>query len=76
MSTSQKMSRRNFIQGVAFAGAAGILSPSLNRAMGYESPNERPVFATIGLRNQGWAITNKSTTTNTTIPPYQYHFLT
>ncbi|QDU05355.1 Inositol 2-dehydrogenase [Gimesia chilikensis] len=61
MSTSQKMSRRNFIRGVAFAGAAGILSPSLNRAMGYESPNERPVFATIGLRNQGWAITNKST---------------
>ncbi|MFI4849429.1 MAG: Gfo/Idh/MocA family protein [Gimesia chilikensis] len=61
MSTSQKMSRRNFIQGVAFAGAAGILRPSLNRAMGYESPNERPVFATIGLRNQGWAITNKST---------------
>ncbi|QDV20477.1 Inositol 2-dehydrogenase [Gimesia panareensis] len=61
MSTSQKISRRNFIQGVAFAGAAGILSPSLNRAMGYESPNERPVFATIGLRNQGWAITNKST---------------
>lgn len=25
-----------------------------------DSPNERPVFATIGLRNQGWAITSKS----------------
>lgn len=25
-----------------------------------ESPNERPVFATIGLRNQGWEITQKS----------------
>lgn len=61
MSKSQKISRRNFIQGVACAGAAGILSPGLNRALGYESPNERPVFATIGLRNQGWTITNKST---------------
>lgn len=29
-------------------------------AFGAESPNERPVFATIGLRNQGWTITNKS----------------
>jgi predicted dehydrogenase len=28
--------------------------------MGYQSPNDRPVFATIGLRNQGWAITSKS----------------
>lgn len=41
-------------------GAAGILLPSANRAFGYQSPNERPVFATIGLRNQGWAITSKS----------------
>jgi predicted dehydrogenase len=31
-----------------------------DRADGYQSPNERPVFATIGLRNQGWAITSKS----------------
>lgn len=28
--------------------------------MGYQSPNDRPVFGTIGLRNQGWAITSKS----------------
>ena len=42
------------------AGAASIVIPSTHRALGYESPNERPVFATIGLRNQGWAITNKS----------------
>ena len=25
-----------------------------------QSPNDRPVFATIGLRNQGWAITQKT----------------
>ncbi|MBW3542945.1 MAG: Gfo/Idh/MocA family oxidoreductase [Planctomycetes bacterium] len=34
--------------------------PSANRAFGYRSSNDRPVFATIGLRNQGWAITSKS----------------
>ncbi len=60
MSTSQKITRRNFIQGVAFAGAATVLSPSAHRAFGYQSPNDRPVFATIGLRNQGWSITSKS----------------
>jgi predicted dehydrogenase len=42
------------------AGAASILLPSVNRAAGNESPNDRPVFATIGLRNQGWTITEKS----------------
>ncbi len=31
--------------------------PQLARA---EAANERPVFATIGLRNQGWTITSKS----------------
>jgi predicted dehydrogenase len=45
---------------VAAAGAAGIMLPSADRALGFQSPNERPVFATIGLRNQGWAITQKS----------------
>ena len=45
---------------MAAAGPASIVLPSINRALGYESPNDRPVFATIGLRNQGWAITNKS----------------
>jgi kynurenine formamidase len=34
-------------------------APSANRAFGYQSPNDRPVFATIGLRNQGWAITRR-----------------
>lgn len=60
MQASQQTSRRQFLQGIAFAGAASILLPSANRAFGYQSSNERPVFATIGLRNQGWAITSKS----------------
>ncbi len=60
MPTSRQTSRRQFLQGVAAAGAAGVLLPSANRAFGYQSSNERPVFATIGLRNQGWAITSKS----------------
>ena len=58
--TTQQTTRRRFLQGVAAAGAASILLPSTNRAFGYQSPNDRPVFATIGLRNQGWAITQKS----------------
>jgi len=60
MSISGNTTRRRFLKGLAFTGAASILSPSLHRAFGYQSANERPVFATIGLRNQGWAITNKS----------------
>jgi predicted dehydrogenase len=60
MPTSPQTSRRQFLQGLAAAGAAGILLPSANRALGYQSPNDRPVFATIGLRNQGWEITSKS----------------
>ncbi|MGY8770005.1 MAG: Gfo/Idh/MocA family protein [Pirellulales bacterium] len=60
MSSSRQTTRRQFVQGMAAAGAAGILLPSSERAFGAESPNERPVFATIGLRNQGWSITSKS----------------
>ncbi|MBM83294.1 MAG: oxidoreductase [Planctomycetaceae bacterium] len=60
MSKSHKITRRSFLQCAAAAGAAAIFSPSPDRAFGYLSANERPVFATIGLRNQGWAITNKS----------------
>jgi predicted dehydrogenase len=54
-----RTSRRQFLQGIAAAGAASLLLPA-GRAFGYESPGDRPVFATIGLRNQGWAITSKS----------------
>ncbi|WP_339733611.1 Gfo/Idh/MocA family oxidoreductase [uncultured Gimesia sp.] len=60
MPTSRQITRRNFLQGAAFAGAASIFCPSADRAFGYQSPNDRPVFATIGLRNQGWGITSKS----------------
>lgn len=60
MPTSNQKSRRHFLQSLAAAGAAGMLFPSSNRAFGYESSNDRPIFATIGLRNQGWAITSKS----------------
>jgi predicted dehydrogenase len=52
--------RRRFLQTVAAAGVAGGVVPMAGRSFGQGSPNERPVFATIGLRNQGWAITNKS----------------
>jgi predicted dehydrogenase len=60
MATSRQTSRRRFLQSLAGAGSASILLPSATRAFGYESSNDRPVFATIGLRNQGWAITSKS----------------
>lgn len=60
MPTFHQTSRRQFLQGLVATGTAGLLLPSANRAFGYQSPNDRPVFATIGLRNQGWAITSKS----------------
>jgi predicted dehydrogenase len=52
--------RRRFLQGVTAAGAFSILVRPTDRAFGYQSANDRPVFATIGLRNQGWTITSKS----------------
>jgi predicted dehydrogenase len=60
MSGSRPTTRRRFLQGTATAATTAILSPSTDQAFGNRSANERPVFATIGLRNQGWAITNKS----------------
>jgi predicted dehydrogenase len=62
MPTARKQSRRQFLlaSASAAAGAAGILLPSARRAFGYQAPSDRPVFATIGLRNQGWEITSKS----------------
>jgi predicted dehydrogenase len=60
MPTRSQTSRRQFLQGLAAAGGASVLLPSAGRAWGDESPNDRPVFATIGLRNQGWEITSKS----------------
>jgi predicted dehydrogenase len=60
MTALSRQSRRQFLQNVAAAGSLSILLPSGKRAFGYRSANDRPVFATIGLRNQGWAITSKS----------------
>lgn len=59
MPTHRQTSRREFLQQVAAASAFAGLMPSA-RAFGETSPNERPTFATIGLRNQGWTITSKS----------------
>ncbi|WP_168565520.1 Gfo/Idh/MocA family protein [Crateriforma spongiae] len=53
-------SRRRFLQAMAATGAAGVSLAASPRSMAAISPNERPVFATIGLRNQGWTITSKS----------------
>ena len=58
--TAHSTTRRGFLQTAAAAGAATVWTHTAGRAHGYVSPNERPVFATIGLRNQGWTITNKS----------------
>ena len=60
MPVTNSKSRRSFLQTVTAAGTAVSLSSSMNPAFGYRSPNDRPVFATIGLRNQGWTITEKS----------------
>ncbi len=60
MSASDKATRRGFLRSVAAAGATGIILSSDHRALGFQSPNDRPVMATIGLRNQGWEITQKT----------------
>ena len=60
MSGSQPLSRRRFVQSAAAVGTAGMYFTSTGRVAADLSPNERPVFATIGLRNQGWSITSKS----------------
>jgi predicted dehydrogenase len=57
---STRTPRRRFLKGVAASGVGGLLVPVSRRSMANESPNDRPVFATIGLRNQGWGITAKS----------------
>ncbi|MEZ6095419.1 MAG: Gfo/Idh/MocA family oxidoreductase [Pirellulaceae bacterium] len=63
-STSAAMvSRRRFLQNVAATGAMGLAShyfPVPTLASSFPGLQDRPVFATIGLRNQGWEITRKS----------------
>ena len=60
MSVPSKLKRRGFLQGVGATGTTVILGPSAKKTFANQSPSERPVFATIGLRNQVWEITNKS----------------
>ncbi|RMF97734.1 MAG: gfo/Idh/MocA family oxidoreductase [Planctomycetota bacterium] len=60
MSRFYHTSRRRFLQGVAAGAATVFLPKTAHRAFGYVSANDRPRFATIGLRNQGWAITSKT----------------
>lgn len=61
MTPSNRQNRRSFLQTTSAAISAGVLTSSSRASAAQDSPNERPVFATIGLRNQGWTITNKST---------------
>ena len=49
--------RRRFLQGAA-AGGFAIVLPAGGRSLAAAA--DRPVFATIGMRNQGWTITSKS----------------
>jgi predicted dehydrogenase len=60
MSHAQLTSRRQFLATLVATGAAAAFIQPMHRAFGYQSSNSRPVFATIGLRNQGWGITSKS----------------
>jgi len=50
------LSRRTALRRAALAAVL----PALPRTAAATAPGERPVFATIGLRNQGWTITEKS----------------
>ena len=61
MPHSTRFNRRQFLRTTSAATAAGVFAGTTGVSVAQDSPNERPVFATIGLRNQGWAITNKST---------------
>ena len=61
MQPANHLTRRRFIQGTVASGLATGSLLTAGRALGFQSANARPVFATIGLRNQGVAITNKST---------------
>lgn len=53
-------SRRRFLGSASAAATTLMFAPLGQRAFGYQSANDRPIFATIGMRNQGWTITSKS----------------
>ena len=52
--------RRTFLQASATAAAATLLPGTILNANTFASPSERPVFGVIGLRNQGWVITQSA----------------
>jgi predicted dehydrogenase len=57
---NRNVNRRRFLQTTSAAAVGGYFVGTSRPSRGQDSPNERPVFATIGLRNQGWHITEKS----------------
>jgi predicted dehydrogenase len=61
MISPKNKSRRNFLKASSAAACTGFFLGTSGVSRALYSPNERPVFATIGLRNQGWTITDKST---------------
>ena len=60
MSSSCSTTRRSFLRTTCAAGLSPTIVTSGQHALATQSRQERPVFATIGVRNQGWAITRKS----------------
>jgi len=58
MAASRDSRRRFLSRSAALLG--GGLAPIGRVARAADGPADRPVFATIGLRNQGWEITRKS----------------
>lgn len=57
---SHKLNRRRFLKQSSAVAGVGFFAATQATSEAQQSPNERPIFATIGLRNQGWTITNKS----------------
>ena len=57
-SSRRTVSRRRLLGGAAAAGGFAIVLPAAGRSLAAAA--DRPVFATIGLRNQGWTITQNS----------------
>ncbi|MCH1497077.1 MAG: Gfo/Idh/MocA family oxidoreductase [Rubripirellula sp.] len=58
---SQRLNRRHFLTQTSAVAGIGFFGSGINSVHAQDSPNDRPVFATVGLRNQGWTITSKST---------------
>ena len=52
--------RRSFLQSIAATGTVAVFPGVSRLVQADESPNERPAFAAIGLRNQGWVITQSA----------------